>query len=318
MNWVDFVVLLVVLLFAQEGLRRGLFVQLFDIVGFAIALVASLNFYPQGAGLLIKLFNLPKIVASPIGFLLIWLTAESLFFTITSPLFRRIATPRLESTANKLLGFIPSVANALLLLAFALLFVISLPIRPDIKKDIFDSKIGSPLVEKATVLERPFNSIFGPIAKQGLTFLTVSPEARGTVDLTFTQPENSNDFESEKIMLAKVNAERTSRGFEPLIWDESLAGVGREHSKDMLERGYFSHYSPEEKDVGDRLDRAGISYSIAGENLALAPSVVRAHDGLMNSSGHRRNILDPAFTKIGIGAIDGGVYGKMFTQIFTN
>ena len=66
------------------------------------------------------------------------------------------------------------------------------------------------------------------------------------------------------------------------------------------------------------MDRAGISYSIAGENLALAPSVVRAHDGLMNSSGHRRNILDPAFTKIGIGAIDGGVYGKMFTQIFTN
>ncbi|KKR60955.1 MAG: hypothetical protein UT99_C0004G0001, partial [Candidatus Curtissbacteria bacterium GW2011_GWA2_40_31] len=89
-------------------------------------------------------------------------------------------------------------------------------------------------------------------------------------------------------------------------------------SKDMFKRGYFSHYSPEGKDVGDRLEDSSINYSLAGENLALAPDVIRAHNGLMNSEGHRRNILDPAFSKIGIGAIDGGVYGKMFTQVFTN
>lgn len=318
MNWVDFVILLVVLLFAQEGLRRGLYIQIFDIVGFATALVLALNFYPQGATILIKLFNLPKIAASPIGFLLIWLATESIFFTIASPFFKKVIVPRLESPANKLLGFIPAIANALLLCAFALLFVISLPIRPDIKKDVFDSKIGSALVEKATILERPFNSIFGPIAKQGLTFLTVQPEARGSVDLTFTQSEIKRDFESEKIMLEKVNEERINRGFKPLIWEESLAEVGREHSKDMLARGYFSHYTPEGEDLGDRLDKAGIGYSLAGENLALAPSVIRAHDGLISSPGHRRNILDPAFNKIGIGAIDGGIYGKMFTQVFTD
>lgn len=318
MNWVDFVILLVVLIFAQEGLRRGLFVQLFDIIGFAVALVAALNFYPQGASLLVKLFSMPKIAASPIGFLLIWIVAESIFFTIASPFFRKIAISRHESPTNKLLGFIPATVNALLLCAFALLFVVSLPIRPDIKKDVFDSKIGSVLVEKATILERPLNSVFGPIAKQGLTFLTVSPEAKGSVDLAFTQAEITSDFESERIMLAKINEERTSRGFKPLMWDESLAEIGREHSSDMFAKGYFSHYSPEGEDVGDRLDKARIPYSFAGENLALAPSVIRAHDGLMNSPGHRRNILDPAFVKIGIGAVDGGIYGKMFTQVFTN
>ena len=51
--------------------------------------------------------------------------------------------------------------------------------------------------------------------------------------------------------------------------------------------------------------------------MALAPNVDRAHTGLMNSEGHKRNILDPAFGKIGIGVVDGGVYGKMFTQVFT-
>jgi len=43
-----------------------------------------------------------------------------------------------------------------------------------------------------------------------------------------------------------------------------------------------------------------------------------AHNGLMNSEGHRANILEPEFRKIGIGVIDNGVYGKMFVQVFTD
>ncbi len=60
----------------------------------------------------------------------------------------------------------------------------------------------------------------------------------------------------------------------------------------------------------------GISYRAAGENLAGAPTVERAHTSLMNSSGHRANILNPRYTHVGIGIVDGGPYGKMFTQMF--
>ena len=215
-------------------------------------------------------------------------------------------------------GFIPGTANALLFSAFLLLFTVSLPIRPDIKKDVLDSKIGSVLVDNAQVLERPFNSIFGPIAKQTLTFLTINPQETGSVPLEFTQKQLTVDYSSEQKMFEFVNQERIKRGIKPLVWDERLTEVGRSHSKDMFGRGYFSHYSPEGKDVGDRLQDAGIAYTYAGENLALAPDVTRANNGLINSEGHRRNILDPAFEKIGVGAIDGGVYGKMFTQVFTN
>lgn len=318
MNWVDFIVLIVVFFFAQEGLQRGLFVQFFDILGFAVALLASLNFYPLGAEILIKLFNLPKIAANPIGFLLVWLVAETIFFTALSPLFRKIVIPRLESRANKFLGFIPGVFNALLFTAFILLFIVSLPIRPDIKKDIYDSKVGSFLIESASIAEKPFTSIFGPIAKQSLTFLTITPEEKGTIDLEFTQAEYTIDLQSEQQMLAQVNEERAKTGAKALEFDGRLVEVARAHSRDMFERGYFSHFSPEGKDVGDRLENTSIYYTFAGENLALAPNVDRAHTGLMNSSGHRRNILDPAFSKVGIGVIDGGVYGKMFTQVFTN
>ena len=318
MNWIDFIIVMVFLLFAFEGWRQGFFPQVFNILGFLTALILSLTFYGPIASVLDKLFHLPKIAANPIGFLLIWLLSEGLFFVLLGKLFKKFLTSFGNLLVNKYFGFIPALVNASLFLAFALLFVVSLPIRPDIKRDIYDSKLGSILVSGATVLEKPLNNVFGPIAKQSLTFLTVKPEDEGSVDLQFTQNEIAVDFESEKAMFTLVNEERVKFGAKPLLWNENLAKIGRNHSKDMFARGYFSHYSPEGKDVGDRLDDAGIGYSAAGENLALAPTVSRAHTGLINSPGHRRNILDPSFGEIAIGVVDGGVYGKMFTQVFTD
>jgi uncharacterized protein YkwD len=97
-----------------------------------------------------------------------------------------------------------------------------------------------------------------------------------------------------------------------------MTNVAREHAKDMWKRKYFGHISPEGKDVGDRLYEKNITYFIAGENLALAPTVSTAHQGLMNSPGHRANILDPQFNQVAVGVIDNGVYGKIFVQIFTD
>jgi len=318
MNWVDLILLIVILLFAAEGIKRGFFSQLVDILGFLISFLISLTFYPLPAQLLSRYFNFPPIAANPVSFLVLWLAAEAIFFAAASGLIRRYLKSIFHTQVNKYLGFIPAALNALLFSSFFLLFIVSLPINPQIKKGIYDSKIASYLVEKSTILERPLNNVFGPIAKQGLTFLTVKPEEKGSVPLQFTQKNLSVDSVSEQKMFNLVNAERQKLGIAALKWNEKLAQVGRAHTRDMFERGYFSHYSPEGKDVGDRLIEAGINYGYAGENLALAPNVDRAHTGLMNSEGHRRNILDPAFKEIGIGAMDGGVYGEMFTQVFTD
>lgn len=60
----------------------------------------------------------------------------------------------------------------------------------------------------------------------------------------------------------------------------------------------------------------GIVYRTAGENLAGAGSVAAAHTNLMNSPGHRANILSGSFREIGIGVVSGGLYGKIFVQLF--
>ena len=119
-------------------------------------------------------------------------------------------------------------------------------------------------------------------------------------------------------MIELVNEERRKEGLNELVLDPDLTPVARAHSADMFRRGYFSHYAPEGDAVSDRLKRAGISYRTAGENLALAPTLQTAHTGLMNSPGHRANILHTSYGKIGIGILDGGIRGLMVTQVFKN
>ncbi|MDI3548687.1 MAG: hypothetical protein PWR10_2339 [Halanaerobiales bacterium] len=133
-----------------------------------------------------------------------------------------------------------------------------------------------------------------------------------------TKPEqpSSNLSRLEQQMLSMINKERTSRGLEPLQMDPRLVNLARKKSQDMIDNNYFGHNSPTYGSPFKMLNDAGIKYRTAGENLAGNSSVSGAHRALMNSSGHRRNILNPKFTKVGIGIKKGGPYGYMFTQLF--
>src|SRR6185503_18152883 len=73
--------------------------------------------------------------------------------------------------------------------------------------------------------------------------------------------------------------------------------------------GYFAHETPEGLSPFDRMRAANVRFLVAGENLALAPTLSLAHTGLMNSPGHRANILRPQFGRVGIGIMDGGMRG---------
>jgi uncharacterized YkwD family protein len=121
---------------------------------------------------------------------------------------------------------------------------------------------------------------------------------------------------AEQQMLDLINGERTAAGLTPLTADLRLVATARAKSQDMITGNYFDHNSPTLGSPFDQLRAAGITYRTAGENLAGNQSVQAAHTALMNSAGHRANILSTRFTKIGIGIIEGGRYGMMFTQQF--
>src|SRR5262249_13729476 len=99
---------------------------------------------------------------------------------------------------------------------------------------------------------------------------------------------------------------------------DRLAAAGRQHAEEMFRLSYFAHESPVAGSPAIRARAAGARFMVLGENLAYAPTVDIAHNGLMNSPGHRANVLSPAFGRVGIGVVRGGVWGRMFSQEFAD
>lgn len=99
-----------------------------------------------------------------------------------------------------------------------------------------------------------------------------------------------------------TNAERAKRGLNVLDWNEEVRGTARKHSTDMADNHYFDHTNPQGQSPFDRMQEDGIAFMSAGENLAQGqPSSIFAHQGLMNSEGHRKNIVNDGFTELGVG-----------------
>ncbi|MBE6083681.1 MULTISPECIES: CAP domain-containing protein [Tissierellales] len=141
-------------------------------------------------------------------------------------------------------------------------------------------------------------------------------ENPGTENPGDETPAPSNSVESEVVRL--VNIEREKAGLQPLTQSSELSNVARLKSQDMADNNYFSHTSPTYGDPFTMMKTFGIKYSTAGENIAKGYSSAQTvMDGWMNSSGHRANILNSSFNKIGVGYVNknGTTY---WTQMFTN
>lgn len=106
---------------------------------------------------------------------------------------------------------------------------------------------------------------------------------------------------AEQQAVSLMNADRRSQGLPALKVDSKLTILGEKYAQDMVNRHYFSHTNPEGQSPFDRMKAAGISYTSAGENIAINQSVPAAETAFMNSSGHRANILNSSYTNVGIG-----------------
>lgn len=102
-----------------------------------------------------------------------------------------------------------------------------------------------------------------------------------------------------------LNAEREARGLSILAWDDRAATVAKAHSEDMLANNFVGHVSPRTGDAGARFERAGISGIVVRENVARGYGPKGIHESLMNSPGHRANLLAADVTHVGIGVVFG-------------
>jgi uncharacterized protein YkwD len=126
--------------------------------------------------------------------------------------------------------------------------------------------------------------------------------------------------EAEKRMVELINRDRARHDLPPLEVDDRVTAVSRAHSADMLETGIVGHISPNTGSAADRAKAAGIRSALVLENVARAYGLTEAQDGLMNSPGHRANILSRQATHVGVGIVLGkevaGRREMFITQVF--
>ncbi len=125
---------------------------------------------------------------------------------------------------------------------------------------------------------------------------------------------NIDNLSFEEQVAVLVNEQRAANGLAPLTLNASLSNAARAKSQDMHDNNYFSHTSPSYGSPFEMLTAFGISYRSAGENIAMGYSTPEAvMSAWMNSEGHRKNILNPSYTQIGVGYVADGNY---WTQEF--
>ena len=104
-------------------------------------------------------------------------------------------------------------------------------------------------------------------------------------------------------MFDLINQARAEAHLPALAYDERLSETARAHSEDMFENKYFAHDSPTVGNLAERMAKAGIKAKKFSENIADNQDLLAAHQELMDSPGHRKDILDPDLTRVGVGIV---------------
>lgn len=316
MNAIDIILLLIVLFAIWRGISNGFFAGMAGLISWLGSLLLTFVVYRHVAGLF-GAGAMANIWTVPLSFLITLLLVGSLLSFLANRILATIPAKLHQHRLNRLLGIVPGLVVGVLYAAIAAALLLLLPLSDTLTSRTRASKVAQQLTMGLERVERPLTPALETV-NRSINRMTIPPESSESVSLPFSVTDPTPQPALETEMLRLINNERTKVDLPPLKPDRELVQVARGHSADMFARSYFSHISPDGDTPFDRIRQANITFVTAGENLAIAQTLPIAHEGLMNSPGHRANILRPAFGRVGIGILDGGVYGLMVTQLFRN
>jgi len=320
MTTLDYVILGILALFMFRGFLRGFVLTTADILGLVVTIAVAFAGYRPLAALIVERSPFGEAVALPAAFIGLVIGAGVLYSvvvrTVLAPL-GLVVRSRVLRLVNRWFGILPGLVQGVLV---AILLVAGLSLLPE-NVLLANQEEGSvaPQFRRAS-------SELSPRVREVATLVPQIPalnrsapptDASDSLDI----PQNLRlrvNAPAENRMLELINRDRKANGLAPLVMDEQSRAVARAHSREMFNLRYFAHESPRTGTVGDRLEKADVPFLAAGENLAFQPDVETAHRRLMESPGHRKNLLTPGYKKVGIGILDSGRYGQMYTQVFTN
>ncbi|HEX7366918.1 MAG TPA: CvpA family protein [Pelobium sp.] len=317
-TYVDLILLLIIILGIYHGYRRGFLLGFLELFALAASILAAFYFYQTTAGLLAQHLQLEERWALPFAFLVTLLVSRIFIGIALYFLIKQIPQRFHYSIANKFAGLIPGFIRGYFYASLIATLFLFVNLWKNLTAQTRESYIANTLTQQMEFLDSHIATNISERVKKSISKLTIEPESDETVFLHFKVENPVANEKMENHLLVLLNQERRKYNLPLLQRDTALRTVARAHSLDMFKKGYFSHISLENTTPFDRIRAHNISYTTAGENLALAQTVEIAHIGLMNSPGHRANILNPKFGRVGIGIMDGGIYGIMVTENFRN
>jgi len=318
MNYIDLILISIICVAAYAGLKQGFIFSFTELLNWTGSLTIGLMIYPYLSLFITRLIKIESFWTTPLLFLACIVLARLLLAVILDNLLKKVPADAHEQTANKVLGIVPGLINGLIFAALLAIIISGVPLGNKFSEEAQNSSVVYELTSRTKWIENKARPVFSDMLKESGTIFTIHPETNKLIRLPFKINTSKARPDLESRMLVLINRERSRRNLKPLQADPSLREVARKHSIDMFRRGYFSHNTPDGTDPFDRIRRANISFMTAGENLALSPNLQTAHEGLMESPGHKANILHRDFGRVGIGIIDGGANGIMVTQNFRN
>lgn len=316
MNYLDLILLFIIFLTGWIGFNRGFIRLFFLLLRWGGPFLLALFLYKDVAPTLSANFIIQDQWQLALSFLLVFLIGFVLL-SLAIYLVNKVLRPGLhKSNFNRFAGIIPGIVIGLL----SALLIVKVTAASLWQEAVIETKQGTiahPLNNSADWAISEINSLVDtPVREKISGAFEVGP------GVNLSEEFRSNNFISradlEQQLLQLVNKERAAMGLVKLVVDEALQNVALKHAEDMFTRGYFSHDTPEGVDPFERMTQLHIHFKAAGENLAHSNTLLSAHNGLMNSPGHRANILNTHFGKLGIAILDGGDKGLMIVEEFRN
>lgn len=318
MNLIDLLLLLIILLSIYSGYKKGFILGAIDLLLLAVGLLFAFRASGYVVILFEKYISQAGLWTLPLAFIASFLFARALLGSLLQRWLSDLPAGVHLTLLNRVLGTMPGLVNGLIYVAILSSLLLAMPFSDGVAAKARQSSIAKATTPHVQWIGDKLAPVFEDAVNRSITNLTVEPDAKKSIDLDFTVSNALPREDLEAEMLDMVNEERKKEGLPALKADPEMRKVARMHSGDMLAKGYFSHINKEGKTPFNRARDQGVGFLSSGENLALAPTLDLAHSGLMNSPGHRANILHPAFGRVGIGILDGGKYGLMVTQNFRN
>lgn len=317
MNLIDMLLILIVLLHIYSGWQKGFILGILQLLMLASGLFAAFSIYPHLALFIEKHTASLGIWTVPLSFIIALVIARLILSSIANRVLQTIPESAQTNVANRAMGIVPGAINGIIWVIIAAL-LLSIPFSDRLSAKARDSKLAGIMADKADWLNEKLSPYYDEIVNKAFGKPKAETGTEKAISLPFKVDHIKVREDLEAKMLVLVNEERQKAGLKPLKADPEMLVAARGHSKDMFERGYFSHETPEGLSPFDRMKKAKVRFIAAGENLAIGPTLTICHRGLMNSPGHRKNILNSSFGRVGIAVLDGGLYGLMITQNFRN